>query len=201
MNKYRGFTLIEITVVIGILGVILVVVSEFQVNIFKHNKYSADSLQSAQDSRSILRVMVKELRTAKLGNNGAYPLIETATSSITFYSDIDADGLKERIHYYIASTTLYKGVIKPSGNPYTYNSAQEKLSILAYNIKNATSTSLFDYYDETYSGNSSALTQPINTTDVRLIKINLMIDADPNRSPIPRTYTSQVMLRNIKDNL
>jgi hypothetical protein len=38
-------------------------------------------------------------------------------------------------------------------------------------------------------------------TNVRLIKINLMIDVDPNRAPVIKTYTSQVSIRNLKDNL
>ncbi len=197
----RGFTLIEILVVIGILGVILVAISQFQVNIFQYNKYSSDSLQSSQDAQSILRVIVKELRSSKPGNNGAYPLLQAATSSITFYSDTDADGLQEQIRYFLATTTLKKGTIKPTGSPLAYVSANEKFSFLAYNIKNATSSSLFEYYDNTYAGTSSPLSQPVNVANVRLVKINLLIDADPNRSPLPRLYTSQAMLRNIKDNL
>jgi hypothetical protein len=50
-------------------------------------------------------------------------------------------------------------------------------------------------------GTSSPLTQPVITTNVRLIKINLMIDVDPNRAPVIKTYTSQVSIRNLKDNL
>ncbi len=199
--RSRGFSLIEILVAVGILGVIMIVVSQFQVNIIGYNKSSSDSLQSAQDARSILRVMVKELRSAKPGSNGSYPIVQAATSSVTFFSDIDADGQQEQIRYFISSTLLQKGTIKPTGSPLAYSSAQETFSTLAYNIKNATSSSLFEYFDNAYSGTSSPLTAPVNVTDVRLVKINLMIDADPNRSPIPRLYTSQVMLRNLKDNL
>jgi hypothetical protein len=50
-------------------------------------------------------------------------------------------------------------------------------------------------------GTSSPITQPVTPTDVRLIKINLIIDVDPNRAPVIKTYTSQVSIRNLKDNL
>lgn len=197
----KGFTLVELVIVIGIFGLIMVGVSNFQRDVLVNNKYAENSLSSAQDARNILRVMVKELRTASPSNNGAYAIAQAATNTITFFSDTNGDGLKEQIRYFISTTTLMKGSIIPTGSPATYNSASEIFSNLAYNIKNATSTALFEYYDDGYAGTTTPLTQPVTVTDIRLIKINLMIDADPNKSPIPRTYTSQVNLRNLKDNL
>jgi prepilin-type N-terminal cleavage/methylation domain-containing protein len=200
-NIKNGFTLAEIVVVVAILGIIMVAVGGFQRNVFVNNKYSQDSLTSAQDARNVLRVMVRELRMASPGNDGSFAIQTAATNTIAFFSDTDADGLKEKIRYYIATTTLRKGSIKPSGNPLTYNIANETTSILAYNVKNATSSPLFEYYDSNYAGTSSPLTQPVTVTNAHLVKINLMIDADPNRSPVVRTYTTQVNFRNLKDNL
>lgn len=197
----KGMTLAEIVVVLGIFGLIVVAISSFQRDIILNNKYSQDSLSGAQDARTILRTMVKELRSASPSNNGSFAIIQTGTSSLSFYSDTDADGLKEQIRYFISTSTLKKGSIKPTGSPLTYNSANEVFTTLAFNIKNATSTALFEYYNSSYTGTSSPLTQPVTASNVRLIKINLMIDADPNKAPIIRTYTSQVNLRNLKDNL
>lgn len=197
----KGYTLIEILVAVAIFVLIILVVANFQVNISKYNKSSSESLQSAQDARAILRTMVAEMRSMQPASTGAYPLAAAATSSITFFTDINDDGLREQVRYYLTGTTLKKGIIVPSGSPLTYSSASETFAFLAYNIKNGTSTALFDYFDNTYSGTSSPLTQPVSVSTVRLVKINLTIDADPNRSPLPRTYTSQAMLRNLKDNL
>lgn len=200
-NNKNGFSLAEIVVVVGILGMIMVAVSGFQRDVFVNTKFASDSLSTTQDSRNILRMMVRELRTSSSGNDGSYPLITAATSTISFYSDVDADGLKDKVRYYIATTTLKKGLIKPTGSPLTYVAANEVFSTLAYNLKNSTSTPLFEYYDNAYAGTSSPLTQPVNISNVRLVKINLMVDVDPNKSPNVRTYTSQVNLRNLKDNL
>lgn len=200
-NKTKGFSLAEIVVVVGILGMIMVAVSGFQRDTFVNTKFAMDSLSTTQDSRNILRMMVRELRTSSSGNDGSYPLISAATSTISFYSDVDADGLKDKVRYYIATTTLKKGLIKPTGSPLTYVAANEVFSTLAYNLKNSTSTPLFEYYDNAYAGTSSPLTQPVNISNVRLVKINLIVDVDPNKSPTVRTYTSQVNLRNLKDNL
>lgn len=200
----KGFTLTEIVVVIAILGLIMIGVTDFGRNVINNNKYANDSLSSAQDARTSLKIIVKELRTASPSNNGAYPIVQAGTSTVTFFSDTDGDGLKEQIRYFIATTTpptLKKGLIKPIGSPAVYSSGNEVLSILAYNVKNATSSALFQYYDNGYAGTSSPLTQPVTVTAIRLVKINLMIDADPNKSPGIKTYTSQVSLRNLKDNL
>src|SRR3989344_4952173 len=135
-KKSRGMTMIEMIISIGILAIILIVVSSFQVNVFQYNKYSSDSLQSAEDARAILKTMIKELRSAKPGNNGSYPILQTATSSLTFYSDIDSDGLQEQVRYFLVSKVLKKGVIKPSGSPLSYNASNETFSTLAYSVKN-----------------------------------------------------------------
>lgn len=199
--RQKGMTLVEMIVAVGIFGLIMIAVSSFQRDVWVYNKYSSDSLSSAQDARVILRTMVKELRSASPSNNGAYAIAQAGTSTITFFSDTDSDGLKEQIRYFISSNILKKGSIKPSGSPLTYNSANETFFTLAYNIKNTTSTALFEYFDNSYAGTSTPLTLPITVTQIHLVKINLMIDADPNRTPIPRIYTSQVNFRNLKDNL
>ncbi|MEK7095422.1 MAG: type II secretion system protein [Patescibacteria group bacterium] len=200
-QSQKAFSLIEIIVVVAIFSLIIVLVGSFQSNILVYNKYSSDVISSAQDARSILRTMVQEMRSAKTGNNGSYPIVQVATSTIVFFSDTDADGLQEQIRYFITTTTLTKGVIKPSGSPLSYNPGQEKFSILAYNIKNGTSTSLFEYFDSSYNGTSSPLVQPVAVNTIRLVRINLLIDADPRRSPLPRLYTSDATFRNLKDNL
>lgn len=201
MKNNKGFSLIEIVVVVGILGVIVVAITTFQSNILKNNKIAQDSLSSAQDARSILSMMIRELRSASPGNDGAFAIAQAGTSTVTFYSDTDGDGLKEKIRYFLTATTLKKGTIKPTGSPLSYNSGNEAQSFLAYNIRNSTTTPLFEYYNANYTGTSSPLTQPVTTTAVRLVKINLVIDLDPNRAPIVRAFTSQVNLRNLKDNL
>lgn len=200
----KGVTIAELVVVIGILGLIMIAISTFQVNVIKNNRYAQDSLITLQDGRVIIRTMIKELRSVSPSNNGAFPIIQASTSTISFFSDIDGDGSKEQVRYFIASSTvLKKGIIRPTGTPSVYNSASEVITIIANNIKNSSSTPLFTYYNSSYDGTSTStpLTYPLVLANVHLIRVDLVIDVDPNRSPIPRTYTSQVNLRNLKDNL
>jgi len=45
------------------------------------------------------------------------------------------------------------------------------------------------------------LGSPVDVSSVRLVKMNITIDRDPNRSPTPINVTTQVVIRNLKDNL
>jgi prepilin-type N-terminal cleavage/methylation domain-containing protein len=201
MNK--GFTLFETLVAMSIGVVLLLAVGQFARDIFYDNSAQSGLFSTAQDARTIVNTMVKELRSASPGSDGSYPIVTAATSTMTFFSDINGDGTKERVRYFLATTTpptLKKGVITPTGSPLGYTGA-EVITTLAYNVRNTGSTSIFNYYDGTFTGTSSPLTQPVSVSAVRLVQINLILDSDPNRSPNPRTYTSDATLRNLKDNL
>lgn len=201
MNINKGFTLIETMLALAIIIAISIAVGTFQTNIFRFNKYTKDVIESAQDSRTIISTIVKEMRSMSPSGNGSYPIASVSTSSVTFFSDIDGDTKMEQVRYFLSGSSLKKGVIASTGNPPVYNINSEVITTLAYNIKNSTTTALFEYYDTNYAGTSSPLTYPINITSIRLIRTNLLIDADPNRSPVPRMYTSTATLRNLKDNL
>jgi len=195
-----GFTLAEVITSVAILTVIMGAVSLFQYNVLTYNRSSAVSLTNAQEAQAIIKVIAKELRATQPSANGAYPIASAGTSTITFFSDVDGDGAEEQVRYYLTGTTVYRGTIKPSGSPLVYTAA-ESTKILATGIRNASTSPLFEYFDSTYAGTSSPMTYPLTTTAIRLVKINLTIDTDMNKAPILRTYTTQVGLRNLKDNL
>lgn len=199
-NSKSGFTIIEILVSIFILTLIGLAVSSFAKDIFSLNRITSDSLTAQDEARRALKTMSAEIRTASPSSLGAYALAQTATSSFTFYSNIDDDSLKERVRYFLDGTTLKKGIIKPSGTPLTYNPANEVVSELTHGVANAT-TSIFSYYDKNYDGTTQALIEPIDIATVRLVKITIVIDKDPQMPPGPMTLTIQISIRNLKDNL
>lgn len=197
-NKKRAFTLVETLFGVAIFTMIIGVFTLFSRNVWVYNSFVSARLSDANTSRQTLKTMMAEIRTASVAETGAYTINQAGASSFTFYSDIDGDGLKEKVRYFLTGPTLQKGVIKPTGSPLTYNSLNEKISILAENI---ISTSIFNYYDENYDGTTAPLSSPVNIPAIRLIKITITTDKDPNRSPTPMTFSTQVSIRNLKDNL
>lgn len=201
LNKYNpksGFTLIEVLVSIFILTLIGLAVSSFFKDIFSFNRIISGSLTAQDEARRALKTMSAEIRTASPSSLGAYPLAQTATSSFAFYSNIDGDSFKERVRYFLEGTTLKKGVIKPSGS-LTYNPANEIITELIHDVANV-ATSTFSYYDENYDGTTQALVEPINISVVRLVQITIVIDKDSTQPPGPMTLTTQINMRNLKDN-
>ena len=203
-TKYQGgFTVLEIFIALVIFTMVVGLVGAFARNVFFYKTISNDSLVTIQDARSVIRTMVAELRSASPSSNGAYPIIQAGTTSLAFFSDVEGDTAKEQIRYFASGTQLYRGVIILTGSPLTYATSTEKITILDSNLRNGTSTNIFDYYDGFYNGvaSTSALTQPVMVNAVRLIKVTLILDVNQNSLPVSRTYTTQVTLRNIKDNL
>lgn len=198
----KGMTLAEVLVTMGIMVAVLLVVATFQYDVITYPKTISGSFVTVQDTQILLKTMLKELRGMRSGANGAYALITSGTSTVSFFSDSENDGTVDLITYSLVGPTMYRGVISPTGNPETnYDIANQVTRMLVTNVRNGSSTPIFQYFDTNYNGTSSPLTQPVTATAVRLIKINLMLDVDINRSPTPATYTVQASLRNLKSNL
>ncbi len=155
----------------------------------------------AQDeARKALKEMSSEMRVAAPSSIGAYALAQVTSTSVTFYANIDSDAYKEKVRYFLSGNILKKGVIKPSGNPLVYNSGNETIKDVVHYVTNG-SDPVFYYYDANYGGTEQPLTSPVDTTAVRLIKINLAIDDNVLLPPSALILTTQVNFRNLKDNL
>ena len=200
-NLKKGMTLTEIIIATAIFGVIAVALGNFGSSIFTFNSNAQSNLSAQSGGRRLLKTMVAELRSMSPSSLGAYPVAQASNSSITFFSDLDDDALKERIRYFLQGKTLMRGVIKPVGNPLTYNPANENLEQLVTDVVNG-ATPIFEYFDQNYTGESAALPEPIQVTNVRLVRITLLLDKDQRETGQgPIMVTSQVTLRNLKDNL
>ncbi len=199
----RGLTLIELIVAIAIVGMVTGGIVAFERSILMNTKVVQSEFISQGQIRKALTSFVKELRTAAPSANGSFTIDTAGTSTLIFYSNSDTDVSVERVRYFLATTTLRKGITKPTGT--VYNLANEKISSIVNDITNATGTPIFTYYDTGYDGFTSSSTDPlpspVNLPAVRMVKISLKVNPNGVRAPVAQTYTTQVMIRNLKDNL
>lgn len=205
MKNYKrtfttGFTIVELMIVIGITALLSVIVGAFSRDVFFIKGYVTESYTSEQESTKIIRPIITELRSARPSMTGAYAIEQAGTSSLTFFSDVDLDGTTERVRYFLDNGTLKRGVIKSTTTPATYLTSQEKFTNLIQAVRNSSSTPIFQYYNSSYTGSSSSLTLPISILDVRLVKVNIISDIDVNKAPYQQVITTQVSIRNFKDN-
>ncbi len=202
-QRANGFTLIEVIVSIGIMLMVGGGLVIFERSVISNSKVLQSELKSQQQVRRSLGGFVADLRSAASSAAGAYAIDTAATSTLIFYANVDKDASVERIRYFVATSTLKRGIIKPIGT--TYNVASETVSILVNDIANATSSAIFTYYDTGYDGFTASSTDPlplpINIPAIRLVKMTLTTNPNGVRSPVMQTYSTQVSIRNLKDNL
>ncbi|MBI5405604.1 type II secretion system protein [Candidatus Kaiserbacteria bacterium] len=192
----RGFTLIETLVVAALTAIVTVALGGLIQYFYKTNAYVLEQTQATESARRSIESAMADLREASYGADGSYPLMAAATSSVTFYANIDSDTAIERVRYYLSGTTLYRGTTKASGNPPSYAGQPEVATLVVDNIRNGTST-LFSYFDS--AGNQ--LSDPINISLVASAKARVMTDVNPNRAPEIFTLTGNATLRNVRSTI
>lgn len=95
------------------------------------------------------------------------------------------------------STVFMKGVTQSVGFPPVYDLNNEEISTLSEYIRN-TSTPIFKYYDK--EGNEITNT-PARPEETTLMRVNLIINVNPDRAPEDFELESDIQLRNLKTNL
>lgn len=195
-----GFSIFEVVIVTALFAIVLLAVASLRGNLGVLENLINQKLQSRADLAQTLQIFVTELRSAGPSSLGSYPIEAAATSSIVFYSDVDKDGLFERLRYSFVSSTIEKGVTEPTGNPLTYATSSETVTTVVNYVVWQASTTIFTYYDTNYTGSEAAMTPPINVSDVRLVKISIYADVNPETSPAPVFFTNTVNIRNLRSN-
>lgn len=191
----RAFTLTETIVVIAILTTAGLALQNALATFYRQNTYVLESSLALESARRGLNVALENLREATYGEDGAYPIISAATSSLSFHADVDSDQPVERVAFFVSDSTLYRTVTNASGNPPSYAGQTAATSTVIDYVRNATSTPIFRYYD----GAGSELTAPVSLTDVAQVTIHLDTDINPNRAPQIYTLSGTATIRNLRD--
>ena len=199
-NKFipnqSGITMIELLIGFAIGTIIVVIVGLFLQRIISFENFFNQNYLNQEETQVFFHTALSEIRSAGQSSIGGYPIEEASSTSFTFYSDIDADGLFERIRYFLSGDIIKKGILKPTGSPLSYNSANEKISEVVHNAS-VSSSSIFYYYDANYTGAEPAMSYPITTTDVRVIEIKISSKTTPGA---PEMFVKLVP-RNLRTNI
>jgi prepilin-type N-terminal cleavage/methylation domain-containing protein len=207
MNKicknFQGMSLVEVIVAIGIFSVCMAGLSLFLVNTWKYNSYIYETGQDSLIASRAVNLVVKDLRKIKQADNGDYPVRSASDFDLTVFVDIDEDGDAEKVHYFVDqnSNELRMGVSEPSSsNPPAYSSGDDSVEILASHIVNDSDQVVFSYFGNNYLSNQTPFAVPVDSGEIiniKLIKVNLLVDIRPYQSPDHVTVESFVQLRNL----
>jgi type II secretory pathway pseudopilin PulG len=193
----KAFSIIETLVAITIFSVATIAIMAFVIQNYQTLRRINEQIEAQNQARKAIKTMIKEFRNANVADTGAYTIESASSTSLVFFANIDSSSDRERIRYFLEDSELKKGVIKPSGMPIEYNPADEVITTVARYVRNLS----FLYFDGNYTGTEDPLSEPINVTQVKFARISLEVDVVPNVKPDGFTLTSEVNLRNLKENL
>jgi prepilin-type N-terminal cleavage/methylation domain-containing protein len=197
----KGMTIIEMMVAISIFSIGIIGFSLLFLRTWKINKFALEMGQSSMVVSQGVNKLVGIIRRARQADNGAYAIKSAANNDLVIYSDYDKDSITERLHFYKNGTDVYMGITDPTDTmPKTYPAGDQFVMLIASRIVNDIDEPIFYYYDQSYSGNisDSPLSEPIDVSEVRLVKIYMHINIDPNNNPENIEIQSFAEFRNIK---
>ena len=200
-HNSRGVTLVELVVAIGIFALLSLGAAEIIIIGFRSNAAIWEHLEVQRDARRAVQQVVNVVRQAETSSVGAYPLAGAGANELIVYSNINNNGYRERVRFFLDGTTLKKRIITPSGSPLVYETATETITDVANNVTNVSlGTPIFSYYDSAYTGTEAAMVQPVVVGDVRIISVRLILDKNPNVLPSAYDVESFAQIRNLKLN-
>jgi Prokaryotic N-terminal methylation motif len=200
-KKQKAISLIEVLISIVIATLIMQGFTRIFVTAWTANKFSLETGLASSIAQRANNKIVIDLRGVQQSENGKYPL-ETANSfDLVLYSDIEDDGVVERVHYYLdqASDEMRVGVRNPdtSTQPPTYAAGDETTTVLSKYIINTNSDPVFAYYADNYPQVVTPLSVPADVSKIQLVQVKLLVNIDPILAPNNIAIESFVDLRNL----
>jgi len=198
----EGFTLVEMLVALFIFSMIIVAVSLFAVYYFRNSSFSIEQTQQISKVQSAHTRMIKEIREARIGDDGSWPLLICNDNDITFYADATNDGRADKIRYFLDGATLKRGLIEPTVVPVSYPADTEKVIIIAENVVSGIEP-IFEYYNGDWPDDTvnNPLISAERIRNTKHIKVNLSISLTDDFAADPFVLKSGVTIRSLKTNL
>lgn len=189
--------MLEAVITIVIVAIIVAGVGLLSNQLFRFRNIIDETLSTEQELGQVISPFVTELRSAQISSTGIYPIEAASTSSITFYSDVNKDGLVERLRYFLDGQVLKRGVVAPSGNPPSYNLGSETVKEMLHGIIIG-SAGIFAYFGVGADMDSAPMSSPITVDLIRTVKISVTVDKNPAESPGSTKYETSATPRNLR---
>ena len=190
---YTGFTLIEMLVVVALSTIVTAALFTLIINFYREYDYTIAQTAELQEARRGMRLMIRDLREMTAADDGQFPLVEFASTSILFFSDIDRDDSVELVRYELTDTTMLKFTYDAVGASYSTTTPSATTTLSRFVQNELEGVPIFRYYDAT----GSLTTATSTVTDVRYVAVDLVVNVDPGRNPGELTLRSSAALRNI----
>lgn len=190
----RGLTLVETVVTVGIVAVITVAIAQSVILFYKANRVAFEESYQIRSAERGLQVLIRDLREATYGDDGAYPLSSIASSSITFYADVDRTNPIEKVTYTLTGKLLQRTVRSSTGNPPTYTGAVATSTVSEFVRNFDDNQSLFRYFDAA----GAEVTSSADIASIVSVSVNLIVDITPIHAPGEFTLKSGATLRNLR---
>lgn len=191
-RNQAGFTILELTIVMVITGLIALPLSSFAINGLRSYSY----LEAQSNTSVELNIL-----SGRLGKviRGATTIDTATANSLTFYGYFSPqDTVIKKIRYFISANSIEVGVISPTGSApnYTYDPASEVVKVMRNDMAMG-ANNLFTYYDDVGNLLSGAFTVG------QIKQIGIYVAANPNTKqvPVPISLSTKITLRNQKVNL
>ena len=101
-----GFTLIETLVTIAIFTIIMGAVFSFIIGLYDIEAYTWRQARAIREARIGVETMIKQIREARVGDDGSFAIKRAGDKEFIFFSDIDGDGRTERVRYFLGTVNL-----------------------------------------------------------------------------------------------
>jgi prepilin-type N-terminal cleavage/methylation domain-containing protein len=195
MKKYDkkrwGFSLVEMLVALAIFSAISIILASFLSQSLKSYRIRREESAEQEKASHIMREFEKMTRAGT-------KVVTASQNELKFYRFLDLSSPSPtQIRYFIDGNQFKIGQTEPVGvePDITYPQSAETIHLIVEDVENP--NMIFEYFD----GERNTLTTPIDTTKIRLIKLTISLDQDASKPPAAVTETTEVSLRNLKDNL
>lgn len=162
---------------------------------YRANTATLEQAFQIESARRGVASLVRDIREAAYGDNGAYPLSEIASTSITFYSDTDKDAVIERIRYTLVGTEFFRNILDSSGAPPRYTGGGATTTVSEHVRNDELPAPIFHYYD----ADGNEVTDYTEVDEVRSVTVSLIVNVQPIRAPEEFMLRSKATLRNLRN--